>query len=586
MAVPNSTPISFAEIRAEGNKTSWVSPAYPTVGRLYNIDPNWMMSVDENNQIGLNPSDGSFSIAQMQGWDTWSESVINNADFMQFKRTQDLRVYFEVAQNDPFRTGYAIYRTSSKPNSWGDLSATTPDAIVQHGNEFSLGQNNKTVGNRVYYNVGGSTYGDSDLQVLRDYNNDFPGKYSEKWGHKESYDVPLNYLVDFNSFSENDLIGFSVILRANVGVHYVTIVPFDGRQKHTLGAARNDNNFNTGTNANTSITSYNRGSLKNIKAYTGSGVGAGFVRNDDYAFRIVDRPNFDINVEGVTINITDFDRWTFWRKRAQGLNGVVSWSYQIKTGATDPSLPANSLNGWSDLYLPSENTMNTANTTYYIFFYDKGGTTNNIIRKQVETGENISIDQMQITSSGVNVFYTDTSFSATIEQFQYSINGGNYVDTGPNIIYDGRQWTGSTDVILSIPASIGDEVMVRARLNTASIAKYWLLESYTYDGTEPSIPDIGSHEVFYHPVAPNKPSYDVYDPYVSFEFEGSGGIYLTVYNKYSAECIWDSGIESPYFFDASAAVENRADLDNEQITIELKNRVGTDTRTINFSHPA
>jgi len=61
---------------------------------------------------------------------------------------------------------------------------------------------------------------------------------------------------------------------------------------------------------------------------------------------------------------------------------------------------------------------------------------------------------------------------------------------------------------------------------------------------------------------------------------------LTVYNKYSAECIWDSGIESPYFFDASPAVENRADLDNEQITIELKNRVGTDTRTINFSHPA
>src|SRR5699024_7323410 len=114
MPVPNSTPIKFSKVREEGNKTSWQSPNYPTPGDRYNINPAWMVGVDENHQIGYNPHDGSFDIAQMMGWDTWKQPVIVNAWIQQFLETSGIRLYWKVQGGDPFRSKFAIFRSHTE----------------------------------------------------------------------------------------------------------------------------------------------------------------------------------------------------------------------------------------------------------------------------------------------------------------------------------------------------------------------------------------------------------------------------------------------------------------------------------------
>jgi hypothetical protein len=250
MAVPNSTPISFAEIRAEGNKTSWVSPAYPTTGRLYNIDPNWMMSVDENNQIGLNPSDGSFSIAQMQGWDTWKRPVIEWVYPHQFTEDGGLRIAWKASGGDVFRCGWVILRSTS---SFVSGSSSYSSYTCQYAGEQNPNESNKSLqyssslkvqalkGDRLWHSLG--NFGDYHINTIE------PASAA---------------LIDPTSGAVEPTAVFSWIQTTGLTVdgstpHYVAVIPVDARQGDTLSDARSPGDFNLNRGGGT----YNAATKKN-----------------------------------------------------------------------------------------------------------------------------------------------------------------------------------------------------------------------------------------------------------------------------------------------------------------------------------
>lgn len=356
MAVPNSTPISFAEIRAEGNKTSWVSPAYPTVGRPYNIDPNWMMSVDENNQIGLNPSDGSFSIAQMQGWDTWKRPQLGELWMQQFGRSYGVRIHWETITGDPFRSAFAIYRSQTESDVTGKV-ATALIAIVRYGPEWT--------GNKKLDITAGS-----NKFVCLDANAQWSAILL--WGKYDGVTLPdASRVVDPTAISTETPVKMSFVDTVPSGAavggsspYYYSVVPLDGRQLHTLGAAINPGNFDISTNPTTSG-SYNQGSI--------------------FQYEPNESPESDAVVgKGLKI-FTDSGNWSLDSKGASEATFMADYlyyyylnvgeiSYQVQEGNVFDASHDGTI-GWTDV--PRTNFFGiqnlTTSTTYTVFVNSLAG---------------------------------------------------------------------------------------------------------------------------------------------------------------------------------------------------------------------
>lgn len=235
MPVPNSTPISFAEIRGEGNKTSWISPNYPTGGRLSNIDPNWMVSVDENNLIGFDLNDGSFDITQMQGWDTWKKPTIEWVYPHQFAEDGGLRIAWKATGGDVFRSGWVILISTASFVAGG---STYSSYTCQYAGEQNPSATNKSLqyssslkvqalkGDRLWHSFG--NFGDYHINTVE------PASAA---------------LIDPTAGTVEPSAVFSWIQTTGLTVdgltpHYVAVIPVDARQGDTLSAAINPGDFN------------------------------------------------------------------------------------------------------------------------------------------------------------------------------------------------------------------------------------------------------------------------------------------------------------------------------------------------------
>lgn len=251
MPIQSSGTISLADVREEGNKTSWQSPVYPIIGRQYDIEPNWIIEVDESNKLGYDP-DGSFDFRKLFGWDTWKQPEIQNTRMIQYYVSTDstnrkgggVRLYWEVSEGDPFRSAYLIYRSTTKSDVYPSIQAgATLVGILQHGSE---GHANDivNVGDGLFVCLSGNV-GSGDADEFGDHENDTQSGLSSALspaGHNSESAIPTAKFAwaDYD-FSANTPAGSS----GGSSPYYYSIVAVDGRIEDTLGAGVSDDTFST-----------------------------------------------------------------------------------------------------------------------------------------------------------------------------------------------------------------------------------------------------------------------------------------------------------------------------------------------------
>jgi hypothetical protein len=253
MSVPDNTPIKFSEIRAEGNKTSWVSNKYPKPGSIYNIDPNWMIAKDENHQIGYDPETGEFDLTQMQGWDTYKAPTVSDCYLMQFAKDGGIRVVWTASGGDLWRTGFVVVI--------GTTLKTTPDSTyddytLQNGSEH----NSSSSDLKKQYHEVRSTFtlqADHDklMQVAKTsatwYDKDDFGDY-----HIGDLDPDSSLSIDVESNPDQSEAMFSFVdptfdgLAAPSKTYYAFVVAVDARRFDTLSDDRKPDDFTLDRSSN------------------------------------------------------------------------------------------------------------------------------------------------------------------------------------------------------------------------------------------------------------------------------------------------------------------------------------------------
>lgn len=333
MPVPNSTPIKFSAIREEGNKTSWVSPAYPNAGRQYNINPNWMIAVDENNQIGFAP-DGSFSVGnEMPGWDTWKKPVFQFLKMQQYRAEYGVRLAMRVNAGDSVRAAYAIYRSQTRSDVVNAAGGALI-AIIQYAGEYNPAAGLLTRYCRLSYIAGGGTNADrvvkgikasynwNDLAAHGDYNNTAPAAAAVF--DPAAGTVNPDFLISFvDTGAGGSLAGET---------YYYAARAIDGRQFHTLGAARSDSVFSI--NNPVDISNYTKGS---ISLFTANALGDTPAANNGI--------NVFSGYNGVTANPGVYDAFiepvNLYYPYLSEASGDVWYAISTNTSAIEPP------NGWT-----------------------------------------------------------------------------------------------------------------------------------------------------------------------------------------------------------------------------------------------
>lgn len=242
--------ISAFDGRREALKTSWVNPDYPDLpDPAPKLDVPFFTSrlVDPNGKLGLNP-DGTWQLPKLYNWSSWKPPRITFLTAMQFTHTQGFRIIWRASGGDLWRSGWAIYISQTK----ADVEARDPDAavlIARHGGEYNPGSVHGLKYNSLRL-VQVANDGDADMLVVLPtvtdiWDHDIYGEYSGVgFGNLPSPDN--QFAVDPTDGEQQQSALFTALYQAGPGVtgdFYISVVPLDGRQFHTLANTLNPSEY-------------------------------------------------------------------------------------------------------------------------------------------------------------------------------------------------------------------------------------------------------------------------------------------------------------------------------------------------------
>lgn len=431
--------ISASDILEEANRTVWVPGAgYPTPSLtkarpLELINPD----VDTNHQVGRSFGDGSVKWSDFYSWNTWRKPVVGRCEFIQRTNntSANIRIAWEVIDGDPFRTGWGIYITDLEPSSYADLG-DTPDFIRWFAPEYG----------------GGKEYPSSGW-FFRSYLD--TGIYNGVWvrNYGETYST-TGLVIDFDVFARGDKIVMSALLSNTLaGSKFVTIVPFDGRQFHTLSDPNSD--YDTSTNP-TNISTYNKGDI--IKADPESKYGNSDSGKSLQIYDVKASWNADVGIDTVVLTpVEDFA--TFDQLLEFSDYGYFWWMIYSTDPNFDPTgAPENTtqtIEQWWKVPLSSEIKLKSVDpsTGYDVWavradYSFNGGTPDNWQKiasvttqssdpsnweQDAEYFGNKSPDNMNVIDEGsgsysVEIFWTPAEVPSGATGFRLNYEGINYYD--------------------------------------------------------------------------------------------------------------------------------------------------------------
>lgn len=136
-AAPNS--ISMHDVIEEANKTSWVSPAYPTPA-LTKGDPLMFITnkVNTNRKTGRTLDSDEIGPAWFYDWSTWKAPKIEFMYFHQFDFKSGIRAAVKLTHGDPWRTLVRFLIRADHPTT----GQTVASGLVRFAGEFNAGSAN------------------------------------------------------------------------------------------------------------------------------------------------------------------------------------------------------------------------------------------------------------------------------------------------------------------------------------------------------------------------------------------------------------------------------------------------------------
>lgn len=256
-------PISAHHVLEEANKTSWVSPSYPTpaITRM-EMDAMPNTDIDTNRKLGRDLETDELEFAQYYDWSTWKEPKIEWAYFHQFDEASGIRVAVHLTGGDPWRTlvNFIIRKddpetgevvASSNTRYAGEFNSDSSDPKIQ----YSWSQHNgpKNVHAAIF-----SAW--TDVDVFGDYVYDEVTPGSAQLIDPTSGDHTPETIM---TFVDNTLTVDSGHVDGTT-VYYLTVRLYDGRHNDSLPDPPSSGDYDTSNNEIISLSGVEQGIEYNV----------------------------------------------------------------------------------------------------------------------------------------------------------------------------------------------------------------------------------------------------------------------------------------------------------------------------------
>jgi len=223
----SSGAISFGDVRQELFKSTPQAPNYVS------LPQNWVdfMLAASGDYNAMLPALSNIPISSFYAWNTWKRPVISNIGMQQFEESQGIRLVWEAKNGDIFRTAFAVYASTNLSDVTSCATSALQDVVRYAGEYFPTNswitrycKSYTAGGDTGYLKVVDPSAGFQLYTAYGDYTFVAPGS-----GYRVMPNVTTTWPDAYFS-----LVLPTITPASNGETWYVSVVPFDGREKHTL----------------------------------------------------------------------------------------------------------------------------------------------------------------------------------------------------------------------------------------------------------------------------------------------------------------------------------------------------------------